>query len=43
VDYGFSFEIWHKLRPDGANYGMWRIPDGKVRERSIFMFGDLRW
>jgi hypothetical protein len=27
------------LRPKGANRGKWRILDGKVRERSVVMFG----
>jgi hypothetical protein len=25
----------------GQTKGMWRIPDGKVRERSVFMFGGV--
>jgi hypothetical protein len=39
----FAFRIWHNLIPGEANKGMWRIPDGKVGERSVFMFGALRW
>jgi hypothetical protein len=27
------------MRSDGATRGEWRVPDGKVGERSIFMFG----
>jgi hypothetical protein len=30
---------WFYLRLGGATWGMWRILDGKVRERSIVMFG----
>jgi hypothetical protein len=33
---------WFNMRLGGANQGMWRIPDGNVRERSIFMFGAPR-
>jgi hypothetical protein len=27
------------MRPNRATRGKWRIPDGKVRERFVFMFG----
>jgi hypothetical protein len=27
------------MRPGGATRGKWRIPDGKVGERYVFMFG----
>jgi hypothetical protein len=35
----FAFRMWHKLRPGRATKEKWRIPDGKVRERSVIMFG----
>jgi hypothetical protein len=28
------------MRPGRAIRGKWRIPDGKVRDRSVVMFGD---
>jgi hypothetical protein len=31
-----------ELRPGRATRGKWRIPDGRVRERSIVMFGALK-
>jgi hypothetical protein len=30
------------MRPGGATRGKWRIPDGKVRERSVVMFRALK-
>jgi hypothetical protein len=30
---------WFNMRPGGATRGKWSIPDGKVRERSVIMFG----
>jgi hypothetical protein len=27
------------MRPGGAIWGKWRIPDGKVKERSAVIFG----
>jgi hypothetical protein len=30
---------WFNMRPGGATKGKWSIPDGKVRERSVIMFG----
>jgi hypothetical protein len=30
--------MWHNMRPGWATTGKWGIPDGKARERSIFMF-----
>jgi hypothetical protein len=35
-------ECWHNLRPGEEIRGKWRMPDGKVGERSIVMFGDLK-
>jgi len=35
----FAFEMCHNMRPGGATRGKWRIPDGKVGERSVVMFG----
>jgi hypothetical protein len=32
----------HNLRLGGAIRGKWRIPDGKVGERSVVMFGALK-
>jgi hypothetical protein len=29
---------WFNMRLGGATRGMWRIPDGKVREGSVVMF-----
>jgi hypothetical protein len=31
-----------ELRPGRATRGKWRIPDGRVRERSIVMFRALK-
>jgi hypothetical protein len=30
---------WFNVRPGGATREKWRIPDGKVGERSAVMFG----
>jgi hypothetical protein len=30
---------WFNMRPGRATRGKWRIPDGKVREKSVVMFG----
>jgi hypothetical protein len=38
----FGFGIWHNVRPGGATRGKWRIPDGKVGERSVVMFRALK-
>jgi hypothetical protein len=35
----FTFRIWHNVRLGGATRGKWRIPDGKVGERFVVMFG----
>jgi hypothetical protein len=35
----FAFRMWQNMRPDGATRGKWRIPDGKVGEWSILVFG----
>jgi hypothetical protein len=29
---------WFNMRLGGATWGKWRIPDGKVEERSVAMF-----
>jgi hypothetical protein len=34
----FTSGMWHNMRLGGATRGKCRIPDMKVRERSIFMF-----
>jgi hypothetical protein len=31
------------MRPGGASRGLWRILDGKVRERHVVKFEALRW
>jgi hypothetical protein len=31
-------DIWFNMRTDEAVRGQWRIPDGKVGERSVVMF-----
>jgi hypothetical protein len=38
----FAFRLWHNMRPGGATRGKWRIPDVKVGEWSVFMFGALK-
>jgi hypothetical protein len=30
------------MRPGGAIRGKWRIPDGKISERKVFMFKALK-
>jgi hypothetical protein len=35
----FTFRIWHNVRLGGATIGKWRIPDGKVGERYVVIFG----
>jgi hypothetical protein len=32
-------DSWFNVRPSGATSGKWRIPDGKVGERSGIIFG----
>jgi hypothetical protein len=34
-----AFKFVANMRPGGATRGKWRIPDGKVGERSVVMFG----
>jgi hypothetical protein len=41
-EYDYLIE-WFNMRLSGQTRGIWRIPDGKVGERSVFMFGASRW
>jgi hypothetical protein len=34
-----AFRIWHNVRLGGATRGKWRIPNGKVGERFVVIFG----
>jgi hypothetical protein len=36
-----AFRMWHELRQGRGTRGKWRIPDEKVSEWIVFMFGAL--
>jgi hypothetical protein len=38
----FAFGLWHNLRLGGATRRKWRLPDGRVSEWAVFMFGVLK-